>query len=279
MKKIWISAILLSLGACLAGYYLMATPGLGTEKSATRLHDLNDSAFVIGVPMGGKATKLSEEQFPKARKAYFNSPRTGCEAVVQRSVDAFLFNSHTLDFIASRDEKLTVLPGVGERVDIAIAFAPEHQELCNEVNKFIAQFRKDGTYQQMYDRWFKSTERPDIPEIHRPDAPTRTIRVGVCSQVPPLCFRSRDEDSLSGFDIELLRRLSNKLNARIELHDMDFVTLFEALDEGRIDMGLAGLNKDTNRPDQVLYSDNYIDSYIVAIVHTSLVETPEKGGK
>ena len=98
----------------------MATPGLGTEESATRLHDLNDSAFVIGVPMGGKATRL---------------------------------------------------------------------------------------------------------------------------------------------------------NARIELHDMDFVTLFEALDEGRIDMGLAGLNKDTNRPDQVLYSDNYIDSYIVAIVHTSLVET------
>ena len=74
----------------------MATPGLGAEKSATRLHDLNDSAFVIGVPMGGKA---------------------------------------------------------------------------------------------------------------------------------------------------------NKLNARIELHDMDFVTMFEVLDEGRIDMGLAGLNKDTNRPD------------------------------
>lgn len=279
MKKIWISAILLSLGACLAGYYLLATPGQGTEKSATRLHDLNDSGFTIGVPMGGKATKLSEEQFPKARKAYFNSPRTGCEAVVQRSVDAFLFNSHTLDFIASRDENLTVLPGVGERVDIAIAFAPEHKKLCDEVNKFIAQFRKDGTYQQMYDRWFKSTERPDIPEINRPDAPTRTIRVGVCSQVPPLCFRSRDEDSLSGFDIELLRRLSSKLNARIELHDVDFVTLFEALDEGRIDMGLAGLNKDTNRPDQVLYSDNYIDSYIVAIVHASLVATPEKGGK
>ena len=39
------------------------------------------------------------------------------------------------------------------------------------------------------------------------------------------------------------------------------------------------VNKDTNRPDQVLYSDNYMDSYIVAIVHTSLVETPIVGQK
>lgn len=279
MKKIWISAILLCLGACAAGYYLLSTPRLNSEKGVSRLHDLNASAFTIGVPMGGKATKLSEEQFSKAKRAFFNSPRTGCEAVVQRTVDAFLFNSHTLDFIASRDPNLTVLPGVGERVDIAIAFAPERKGLCKEVNQFIARFKKDGTYQQMYDRWFKSSERPDIPEIERPADPTRTIRVGVCSQVPPLCFRSRDEDTLSGFDIELLRRLSSELNARIELHDLDFVTLFEALDEGRIDMGLAGLNKDDKRPDQVLYSDNYIDSYIVAIVRSELVKPQGKAGK
>lgn len=281
MKKFWFSAIILCFGACLAGYYLLGLPSPGSEKSASRLHDLNSSAFTIGVPMGGKATKLSEEQFSSAKRAYFNSPRTGCEAVARRSVDAFLFHSHTLDFIASRDPNLTVLPGVGDRVDIAIAFAPERKELCKDVNNFIARFKKDGTYQQMYDRWFRSSERPDIPEIERPTAPTRTIRVGVCSQVPPLCFRSRDEDTLSGFDIELLRRLSSELNARIELHDLDFVTLFEALDEGRIDMGLAGLNKDDNRPDQVLYSDNYIDSYIVAIVHTSLVRESqqEKAGK
>lgn len=229
--------------------------------------------------MGGKATKLSEEQFPKARLAFFSSPRTGCEAVVQRSVDAFLFSSHTLDFIASRDPNLTVLPGVGERVDIAVAFAPEHKELCKEVNQFIARFKKDGTCKQMYDRWFKSSEKPDIPEIERPADPTRTIRVGVCSQVPPLCFRTRDDDSLSGFDIELLRRLSSGLNARIELHDLDFITLFEALDEGRSDMGLAGLNKDDKRPEQVLYSDNYIDSYIVAIVRSELLRSQEKAGK
>lgn len=279
MKKIWISAIALCLGACVAGCYLLGTPGMSSGKSVARLHDLNSSRFTIGVPMGGKATKLAEEQFSKANRVFFNSPRTGCEAVMQRSVDAFLFNSHTLDFIASRDPNLTVLPGVGERVDIAIAFAPERKGLCKEVNKFIARFKKDGTYQQMYDRWFKSSERPDIPEIERPADPTRTIRVGVCSQVPPLCFRSRDEDTLSGFDIELLRRLSSELNARIELHDLDFITLFEALDEGRIDMGLAGLNKDDKRPDQVLYSDNYIDSYIVAIVRSELVKPQGKAGK
>ena len=77
----------------------------------------------------------------------------------------------------------------------------------------------------------------------------------------------------------MLRRIASALNARIELHDMDYTTLFEALDEGRIDMGLAGLNKDEKRPDQVIYSKNYIDSYIVAIVHTELVKPQNKGRK
>jgi hypothetical protein len=47
----------------------------------------------------------------------------------------------------------------------------------------------------------------------------------------------------------------------------------------RIDMGIAGLNKDDKRPDQVIYSNNYIDSYIVAIVHSELVKNRKKAAK
>ena len=279
MKKFWIIAILLCVGIYFCGHSSLDDSKKKPEGTLQRIDDLNSSKYSIGVPLGGKAMQIGENQFSNARICYFNNPKTAYDAILQRKTDAFLFSSHALDFIDVRNPDLTVLPGVTERVDIAVAFSPEQGDLRYEVNKFITKFKNDGTYEDMYNRWFKSRKLPKIPHIDRPANPKRTIRVGVCSQVPPMCFRTRDEDELSGFDIELLRRLASNLNARIELHDLDFHTLFEALDEGRIDMGLAGLNKDEKRPDQVIYSKNYIDSYIVAIVHSELVKAPEKGRK
>lgn len=279
MKKFWIIALLLCVGIYLCGHASLEEGKHNPAGTLERIDDLNASRYAVGVPLGGKAMTLGEEHFTNARVCYFNNPRTAYEAILQRKADAFLFNSHSLDYIAVNHPDLTVLPGVLDRVDIAIAFAPEQGDLRYEVNKFITRFKEDGTYADMYERWFKSQKLGRIPYIERPKSPTRTIRVGVCSQVPPLCFRRPGSDTLSGFDIELVRRISKHLNARVILHDLDFHTLFEALDEGRIDMGLAGLNKDTARPDQVIYSKNYIDSYIVAIAHTELVKQPEKKRK
>lgn len=279
MKKLWIIAALLCVAIYFCGHSSLEEGKRKPEGTLERITDLNSPKYSVGVPLGGKAMNIGEEQFPHARVCYFSSPDAAYSAILQRKADAFLFSSHTLDFIDARTPDLTVLPGVTDRVDIAIAFPPEQGDLRYEVNKYIARFKADGTYQDMYERWFKSRRLLPIPHIERPKSPTRTIRVGVCSQVPPLCFRTGEDDELSGFDIELLRRIASHLNARIELHDMDFHTLFEALDEGRLDMGLAGLNKDEKRPDQVIYSKSYIDSYIVAIVHSELVKPQNKARK
>lgn len=268
MKKyIFIGAIIIAI---------LYFAGFSTSKpekapgTLTRLDDLNTPEYRVGVPLGGKSMTVGESQFSKARVCYFNNPRTAYNAILERKADAFLFSSHSLDFIDTRYKDLTVLPGCLDRIDIAIAFTPEQTMLCHEVNQFIASFKSDGTYDEMYQRWFKSGRLATMPYIEKPKNPTRTIRVGTCSQVAPLCFRTKD-DELSGFDMELLQRLALRLNAHIILQDMDFTEMFRALEEGRIDMALAGLNKDTNRPDDVIYSKNYIDSYIVAIVHTDLV--------
>lgn len=276
MKKLLILAALL----CTALYFCGHSSVLDREKAEegprlVRLDDLNSPEFRIGVLLGGKSMSEGEEQFTRARLCYFNNPRTAYDAILQRKADAFLFSSHSLDFIDSRHEDLTVLPGCLDRVDIAIAFTPEQGDLRAEVNRFINLFKSDGTYEGMYNRWFKSRKLPRLPYIEKPAHPKRTIRVGTCSQVAPLCFRV-GEGELSGFDIELLQRLALHLNAHVILYDMDFPELFAALDDSRIDMALAGLNKDTTRPDKVIYSKNYIDSYIVAIVHSDLVEGAEK---
>ncbi len=236
-----------------------------------RLDDLNSELFRVGVPLGGKIMTVGEAQFPKARVCYFNNPASAYDAIINRKADAFLFCSHSLDYADIRHEDLTVLPGCLDRVDIAMAFNPQRGALRAEVNRFIADFKNDGTYQSMYKRWFKTRKPVSMPQIDEPVNPTRTIRVGTCSQVAPLCFRAEDGE-LTGFDMELLRRLALRLNARIDLHDMALPEMFRALESGEIDVALAGLDKDESRSGRVIYSRSYIDSYMVAIVHSELVK-------
>ena len=280
MKKYWIIAVIICAAIYMCGHSsLESTPEGQSAGTLERLDDLNSPKYRVGVPLGGKAMKIGEEQFSKSRICYFNNPSTAYEAILQRKADAFLFGSHALDFIDSRYPDLAVLPGVTERVDIAIAFSPEQGDLRYQVNRFISLCKADGTYDAMYKRWFKARRLPSMPYIEKPANPTRTIRVGTCTQVPPMSFIDRETQEPSGFDMELVQRLALHLNARIVVLDMDFHTLFEALDEGRIDMGIAGLNKDDKRPDQVIYSRNYIDSYIVAIVHRELLKNRKKAAK
>ena len=170
-----------------------------------------------------------------------------------------------------------------------MGISPKKPELKNEVNAFIDAYKANGTYQDMYDRWVKLTEAertafsrpklPDMPAINAPKAPTRTLVVGTCSQLEPLCFRKPGGEAtdLIGFDMELLQRLANHLNAEIHLLDLDYTTLMNKLANGELDMVVAGLNKTKERQKRgIIFSKNYIDSHIVVMVRSNRVEERKK---
>ena len=273
------------------------------KAKLSKVEDLNSSDFKLGLPMGAKAMYVGEQNFPKARPAYYNSHYAAYEALASNKIDAYLFDSHTLEYVAANTPGYTILPGTVGRVDIAIGLASKNVDLLAPINEFIRQYKKSGTYDAMYTRWISNTSKsslpkadddedeaelgvpattaPAMPKIAAPESPTRKLIVGTCSQLEPLCFRVPDNEeiieegstekktNLTGFDIELLRRLALFLNANIEIRDMDYTTLENQLADGKIDMVVAGMNKTTIREDRnILFSNNYIESRIVALVKT-----------
>lgn len=269
------------------------------KPKLTKVEDLNSNEYRLGLPLGAKAMHVGEEKLAQARPCYYNSHYAAYEALKADKIDAYLFDSHTLDYVATNAPDYTILPGSMGQVDIAIGLSPQNADLLGPINHFILQYKSDGTYDAMYTRWIKpvrpavattkdskpaelgapATQVPPMPEIAAPTAPTRTLIVGTCSQLEPLCFCSPNstpvvEESadaaaanLTGFDMELLRRLALELNFNYEIRDLDYTTLENELAAGRIDMVIAGLNKTAAREKrQILFSSNYIESNIVALV-------------
>lgn len=266
------------------------SPYAQEEAKFSEVKDLNDNAFRLGLPLGAKSMYVGEETFTESRHCYFNSHHSAYNALLQGKIDGYLFDSHTLDFVAAGTPDLTVLPGAVGTVDIAVGLSPKNAELLGPINQFIEKYKKDGTYESMYNRWVARPasensigyERPDdpvMPEIAAPAAPTRTLVLGTCSQLEPLCYREPGNDEeireLTGFDIELMRRLALHLNVRFKVKDMDYITMMRELSEGKLDIVVAGLNKTEERIKRnILFSNNYIDSRIVAIVRSTQVAPP-----
>ena len=58
--------------------------------------------------------------------------------------------------------------------------------------------------------------------------------------------------------------------------NMDYHNLKEAVRKGNVDLAIAGINADEGNDPDIVFSKDYIDSYIVAAVHTELVKKKGK---
>lgn len=262
------------------------------EPKFSNIMDLDDQRFRLGLPLGAKAMHIGEARFSTARLSYYANNHAAYNALMQNKIDGYLYDSHALDYVAANSPDVAVLPGSVGKVDIAIGIAPKNKDMLAAINNFIDQYKKDGTYEAMYERWVNppglkdgeisdATDIPEMPQIATPAEPTRKLVVGTSSEAEPMCFSipgsEKGTTTLTGFDMELLRRLALHLNVQVELREMDYVGLTNGLISGELDLVIAGLNKTEEREKRnIIFSKSYIDSNIVVLVRSEQVAKQEK---
>ena len=82
------------------------------------------------------------------------------------------------------------------------------------------------------------------------------IIVGTEGTYPPYEYYD-DSNSLTGFDMDLVKKVSEKIGKKIEIVDMAFDGLIPALLTGKIDVIAAALNATDERKQRVDFSDVY----------------------
>lgn len=92
-----------------------------------------------------------------------------------------------------------------------------------------------------------------------------TLIVGTSADFAP--FEYVDEQgNLAGFDIELIREIGERMALEVDIQDMPFDSILAAVQEGKIDIAIAGLNYTEERDEQVDFTDPYFASETVLIV-------------
>ena len=147
-------------------------------------------------------------------------------------------------------------------IPIGACFRLDNTELQQDFNSFLADIRRDGTYQQIYDHWQKA-EDPSALEIPQQRGTGRTLRVATFPAMPPFNFTTSGKPS--GLEPALLTEWANRRNWQLEYLIMDFASQIPAVQTGKADMALGAISITEERQKQVLFSDGYIESHIVLI--------------
>lgn len=99
-----------------------------------------------------------------------------------------------------------------------------------------------------------------------------TLYVGTNAEYPPFSYREGDE--IVGFDIDMVKRVADKLHKKIVIIDMPFDSLIPALQTGMIHMVAAGMTPTKERAQQVFFSPVYFqgDPLVIVTLRTNPIK-------
>lgn len=96
------------------------------------------------------------------------------------------------------------------------------------------------------------------------DATKKTLTLATSADFPPYEYMEGEE--FKGIDIELSTLIAEKLGMELEVANMEFDAVLNAVPSGKADMGMAGLTVTDERKENMDFSDSYTTAVQVLIV-------------
>ena len=104
-----------------------------------------------------------------------------------------------------------------------------------------------------------------------------TIIAGTSADYPPFEFVN-SAGEMVGFDVDMIKEIAKQMGVKLELSDMPFDSLIASVQEGKIDVAVAGFNYDKERDKVVDFSDPYYyseDGFLVKEDFAGSITAPE----
>lgn len=128
------------------------------EGKITSYKDLNDPKYKVTSKLGTTGEQAVKRMIPKATYLSFETEQEGVMEVVNGKADAFVYDSpYCAVANAQKSEgKLVFLDEPFTYEPLGWAVRKGDHDFLNWLNNFLNQVKHDGTYDKIYEKWFKS---------------------------------------------------------------------------------------------------------------------------
>jgi polar amino acid transport system substrate-binding protein len=196
---------------------------------------------------------------PNARIEYFKTIMDCIIALKNDEVDAFPYDDVILRyFLKNLDESFIIINDdklKGSDYGFAVNF--NRMDLKKAIDDTIAEIKANGIFEEMTKRWFPKVGTVGIMPKIKLTGKNGKLKLGTSTLERPFTF-SVGDNVTTGFDIELAKRICQKLEMDLEITIIrPFSMLIPTLVSGKVDMIGGAIIISEERAKKVLFSEPY----------------------
>lgn len=137
------------------GQSILLSDKLKDEVKSYR--DLNDPKYTIATKIGTTGIVAAEKFLPKAKQNQFETTADAALEVSGGKADAFVYDlPFNAIYTAQHEGKVVHLDTPFTFEPLGFAVRQGDPDFLNFLNNYLKQIKGDGTYDRIYDKWFKS---------------------------------------------------------------------------------------------------------------------------
>ena len=201
------------------------------------------------------------------------------------AVDAVMDDQPVIEYAINQGQNLKISMK-GEAVGsfaFGVKKGSKHEHLVTEFNEALAQMKKDGSLDEIINKWTASKGSSDsaVPETSTPAgqkaSPTKDkYIIASDSSFAPFVFQD-DSNQYTGIDMELIKAIAKDQGFTVEVTNPGFDAAINSVQTGQADGIIAGMSVTDARKKTFDYSDPYYTANsILAVKDSSNIKSYEE---
>lgn len=252
------------------------TTGGGGEGGGS-IQSVDDlGGLIVGAQDGTTGETYANDETDAAEVRGFPEGPDAIAALKTGQVDAVIIDQPVAVDAQEKQGGLEIVEEIATNELYGFAMSPDSPGLRADVNEALAELKDDGTITDLYRKYFK-TDPPDsvlegtndlaepADEKAEPELISEgTLTVGTDTPFPP--FEIGQPPDISGYDIEVMNAVAEKLGLEPEYIDTSFETIFRDVAAGQFDIVAAASTITPGRENAVDFSDPYYEAQQALVV-------------
>ena len=241
----------------------------------------------VGVKTGTAAQRFLEKS--KDKYGYtlktFDTGDLMYNSLSAGDVDAVMDDQPVIEYAINQGQNLKISMK-GEAVGsfaFGVKKGSKHEHLVTEFNEALAQMKKDGSLEEIINKWTASKGSSDsaVPETSTPAGQKATSTkvkyiIASDSSFAPFVFQD-DSNQYTGIDMELIKAIAKDQGFTVEVTNPGFDAAINSVQTGQADGIIAGMSVTDARKKTFDYSDPYYTANsILAVKDSSNIKSYEE---
>lgn len=237
----------------------------GTGSTVAGVDDLPGKT--IGVQLGTTGDiYASDYEAEGSTIERYNKAADAVQALKQGKLDCVIIdNQPALAFVEKNDD-LMILDEEFAVEDYAICISKDKPELTEAINGALEELKADGTLDNIISNYIGDDTKGQFPYESPADVDRSNGKLVMATNAAFEPYEYYDGDKIVGIDADMAQAVCDKLGYELQIEDMEFDSIINAVQSGKADMGVAGMTVTEDRLTSVDFTNSYTTAKQVIIV-------------